>query len=330
MIKEITLAQFKKHKLFKHKIDKKIIIIHGKNGIGKTSILESISLFCQGSGIFNLDLESLIHNNENAFEVKIKTDSEYEIQYISNKKQIKINNSISKASNLLEKIKIHGINPFQSLAFWEDTTFRRKYFDKVFMQHDILYINYYKKYKNALKEKNRLIENQNLNAYWENFLNNEIKTNGLQINSIRNHVLQNLKIKDEVKDFLNADLIIKMNPDFEAQEKILNQPLSLNFQGPHKTQFELNLTNDLIYEEGKKASTGLRKKILIALTLSSLPQTDCDCILLIDDLFSNLDSETIKQTMNLIKTFDFQTWITTLEPIDNEENDENIQYIKLS
>ena len=49
-IKKLTLNNFRNHKYLKLDISKNMILIYGQNGSGKTSVLESISLFDSSNG----------------------------------------------------------------------------------------------------------------------------------------------------------------------------------------------------------------------------------------------------------------------------------------
>ena len=62
-IKTLILNNYRNHKFLKLSIKKNIILIHGKNGSGKTNILESISLLDSGSGLKNACLSDIINNN---------------------------------------------------------------------------------------------------------------------------------------------------------------------------------------------------------------------------------------------------------------------------
>ena len=44
-IEKLTLNNFRNHKYLKLEITKNMVLIYGENGSGKTSVLESISLF---------------------------------------------------------------------------------------------------------------------------------------------------------------------------------------------------------------------------------------------------------------------------------------------
>ena len=59
-IKVSKLSNYRNHKFLKVEPDKNIILISGKNGSGKTNILEAISLFDSNSGFRNSNLTELI------------------------------------------------------------------------------------------------------------------------------------------------------------------------------------------------------------------------------------------------------------------------------
>ena len=50
-IEKLTLNNFRNHKYLKLEITKNMVLIYGENGSGKTSVLESISLFDSGNRI---------------------------------------------------------------------------------------------------------------------------------------------------------------------------------------------------------------------------------------------------------------------------------------
>ena len=59
-IKCLKLNNYRNHKFLKVEPEKDIIMISGKNGSGKTNILEAISLFDSYSGFRNSGLKDLI------------------------------------------------------------------------------------------------------------------------------------------------------------------------------------------------------------------------------------------------------------------------------
>jgi|GEM_PF-2674148 len=325
MIKEIVLGQFKKHSLFRQKIEGKVVFIHGKNASGKTSILEGLSLFSPGSGIFNPDLDNLPTFGKTAFEIHLNANFKAKFTYVEGKKEIRINEDKKRQTDLLEFMRIYGLNPYITLAFWQDISLRRKQIDRLVMQNDPLYPSFCAKYAKTMKERNKLIELGKFNQGWEEIFNPILIENGLKITEIRTKVLSKIEKKinscEKLRTFLTDDLKIIMSPNFEEQKAIFSAKMADNFIGPHKTKFDF-LTQNC---PAKLASTGQQKKILLTLTLSALPDGETTNILLLDDLFSTLDSENIDQILEILLEKNFQTWITHTQALP-EKFGQNSQF----
>lgn len=317
MINEIELLNFKKHKTFKEKIDSKIIVLSGNNGIGKTSILEAISVFSPGKGIFSLDLNECINFNEKFFKISLKSNFNFEFLFQDNKKTVNINNSASPITKLLEYVKIFGITPYLSLAFWKDNTVKRKYIDRIIMQNEPIYASHFARYTDFIKERNNKIEQKIFDHRWADILEPEIIKHGIEITKIRKKVLEKLikNQNEQIEKYLQSTLKINMYPNFEDQMEIFSKKLDINFIGPHKTKFEIE--TDI---KDSFASTGQHKKALLAITflaILSAKSEESENILLLDDLFSTLDSNSVKETLNIIETLPMQTWITHLDKIQH-------------
>ncbi len=326
MIKTITLAQFKKHEHFIQTIDQKIVLIYGNNACGKTSILEAISLFTPGGGIFSHDINDLIMFGKNAYEILI--NSEYctlSASYIkdTSKKEFRINNTAKRKLDLPEYIRIYGLTPYIAFAFWKDSSIRRKHIDRLMAQNDLRYAALSAKFAKAMKDRNKLIEVGKLNEHMKSLYNRVLIENGLEITRIRQRVIEklNTNMHPAIHEFLGSNLKITMSPTFEEQEKIFANELEDYFIGPHKTKFTLS-TNEF---DGNTASTGQQKKLLIALTIAALPETDASSVLLLDDLFANLDEQTITQLMHILNQQHFQTWITNIEDIETQVHMQKIR-----
>jgi len=317
VIKSITLGQFKKHKYLKRDITQKIVLIHGNNASGKTSILEAISMFTPGSGIFSHDIDDLIMFGTNAFEIFIEsTYCKLALSYTNSKKDFRINETSKRQLDLPEYIRIYGLTPYLAFAFWKDSTIRRKHIDRLMAQNDTRYASLSAKYAKAMKERNKLIEMQQLTEYWQKIYDPILAETGMEITRIRQRVIEKLNTQTPiaVREFLGSDLKLEMSPTMEEQDKIFERKLDDYFMGPHKTKFTLSGSDF----DGTTASTGQQKKLLIALTIAALPETDETSVLLLDDLFANLDEPTIAHLMHALEQMHFQTWITNIEDIKTD------------
>lgn len=315
MINSIEVQNFKIHNLLKKNFKKKISLIYGENGLGKTSLLEAISLFTVGNGVFNLNLLNTTQYNKIFFKINIKINEiNYSLEYNNNNKQKKIflsNNPIS-PSSLLEKIKIIGISPFTSLAFWHDSTLRRSIFNRIILQYDPSYLIFYKQYLKILKQRNTLIKNNAFNSKWASILDPILIKNGIKINEIRSKIIKNhFNITSpDMQNFIKDELLIEITPSIEEQLKILQNELDINFIGPHLSKFTLKTKNHI------QLSTGQQRKILLAFLISNSAQNN-NTTLLLDDIFSNLDQENINNLIEILNKQNFQTIITNTNAINN-------------
>lgn len=321
MLSKINLHNVKIHEKYNLEIKKNITLIYGTNGTGKTSILEAISLFTFGKGIFNVDKQNMLKKNTSTYQIKIEIDgNEFIFSYKNPKnKAFLFTKNIISQKTIQEHIKIFGISPYISLAFWHDIEVQRKIINRIIMQYNNSYATYFKEYIQALKKRNLLIKNETFNENWASILDPLLIKNGLLINEIRKNVIETKINKSEknIEQFIDDELILEMFPCFEDQQSILNQKLEINFQGPHLTRFDLKTKNR------KQISTGQQKKILLSLLITNGSQNQ-NSILLLDDIFNNLDEKNIEKLLNLLSKQNFQTIITHTNKIEHPAID-NIQ-----
>ena len=107
IVKNINLINFRSFSSLNLSFDEKLNIFFGKNGCGKTNILEAISLVAKGRGIRNSSIFNLIKKNKNNFLIKNNLEIKkniFNIEIFTEnkndkfKKVIKINDDLSKDS----------------------------------------------------------------------------------------------------------------------------------------------------------------------------------------------------------------------------------------
>lgn len=309
MLSKLELHNFKIHKNKTINFKNKLSIISGKNGAGKTSVLEAISLFTSGKGIFNISSEELINTEAKTATVQVTNETAKFKINLSNKKEIEINNEKAHATTLLEHIKILGLTPYTTLAFWQDSSLRRAFFNRIILQNNIIYGNIYTKYTKTLKQRNLLIANANYNAKWKEILDPIIQSEGLKITEIREKEFQKIQnnISEDLKNFLKEELEIKISPSSAEQREILTKPLSEFFIGPQQSKIILATKNQ------RYLSTGQQKKLLLTLVLASLNlnlNDETENILLLDDVLSTLDEKAKEELIYLLKKQKVQTILT--------------------
>ena len=137
-IKSIKIINFRSYENFGLEFSGKPVGIIGDNGIGKTNILEAISLFSPGRGMRNASFSEMIKdNNSKPWGVSSEVLSDKKKYKISSgiKEQlrgsdIKVNEKkISGSSLLPEIILISWLTPSMDRIFNETPSYRRKFID---------------------------------------------------------------------------------------------------------------------------------------------------------------------------------------------------------
>ena len=147
----------------------KPVILLGPNGVGKTSILEAISLIYPGKGIRGAKYSEILNkNNHNRWSVNIEITDGDCINNISADytpsdsagKNILINNkSASKMSSVLEYIKMVWVCQNDYYNFITSNVHRRKFFDRLICASIPTFLDDLSQYNHLLEQKNKLLKN---------------------------------------------------------------------------------------------------------------------------------------------------------------------------
>ena len=96
-IEKLKISNFRSYKILELSFESNPIVIYGKNGVGKTNLLEAISLLYPGKGIrrssfsdminishnFPWKIEALCRRNNNLFEIETSSDGKLSLIHIS-------------------------------------------------------------------------------------------------------------------------------------------------------------------------------------------------------------------------------------------------------
>lgn len=336
-LSKIELTNFRNYEKLKLENLQNINIIIGSNGIGKTSILESIYVCSLARSFKTSDEEVLVNNNSNFYKIKILLkDSEkskyLEYIYTDKGKKTKINNNLKKKlSDFISQYKVIVFSPDELKIIKESPSVRRNYLNVSLSQINKNYVKLLNKYNVLLKNKNEYLKksyiNANMDSQYLDLLDEKIVEIGLEICNLRNDYINKLNkyIKKSFKKFKkDDDLFIKYESQFldktERQlvgllKKNRKSEMELGFSktGIHRDDFEF-IHNNVSSKDF--SSQGLQKLILLSLKMSELEVLINDYyekpILLLDDLFSELDADNQNSVIKNLNT-NIQIFITTTD-----------------
>ena len=345
-ISEIKLSNFRNYKSFQADFKQQPIAFIGKNGVGKTNILESISLMQPGRGIRSVKLEDMSYKHSGSFSVYINL--------VKNRDLISIGSSLDISLSKLRKVKVDGkfisplflteylgiisITPLMDKIFIEGTTNRRKFFDKITWVFVSSHANNIRFYEKAIKERNNLLKENSNDIVWFSNIEKQIVDYGTQILIDRFKVIKllNKQINEDNINFPKAIMsltgkienIFNQSSDIvsfkEEYLKSLNESRKLDFYrghtsiGTHKTDLEVKYKEKEIL--ASLCSTGEQKSLLISIIFSVAKSyknyKKLSPILLLDEVFSHLDNDKKESLSKEIENLNSQAFMTGIDKSD--------------
>ncbi len=338
IIKNINLINYRNFSNLNLSFDKKLNIFFGKNGCGKTNILEAISLIAKGKGIRNSSIFNLIKKNKDNFLIKNNLEIKYnnfniEISSVNKndkfKKIIKINDDLSKDSLdfLNQSVSYIIFLPEMERLFQTSPSQRRNFLDRLIFSSRNNYNKLINKYKKFLLERSKILQGNIIDDEWLDNVETEICNLGMEIYKERFAQVGLLNsnfmtLKNDHKFEFNVELKIIddfFNDKISFEEYLLNLKESRIFDkkyggtkvGPHKSDLIAIINDDF---EASLLSTGQQKTVILMILLSQcnflVNYKNINPILLFDEIGSHLDSNNRQILLDMINRFKIQFFLT--------------------
>ena len=340
IIKKINLVNFRN--LVKQQVvfDKKINIFIGDNAQGKTNILESI-YFLALTKSYRTNDYNLINKDEEFTKVKgeIKDTSiskSLSVEIINDNKIVRINNNeVKKISDYITNLNVILVSPEDINILQGTPAERRNFLNIELSQLSKNYIKKYNEFNKILKIRNNYLkmlynssspDRRYLDSLTENLIEREIdiyKERKKFIDMINENIS---KIYEDILGIKKFNIKYETNIDFEnydndylkevLEKKYFNSlqkeiDNGMTLYGPHRDDLKFLIDNEDIKIFG---SQGQQKVAIISLKLAEISifkeLTGTNPIILLDDIFSELDAKTRNKLINYIPN-DIQVIITS-------------------
>lgn len=338
-INKISLKNFRNHKDLKLDMDGKSHLILGDNGVGKTNILEAIHLLATTKSLrATYDVEMIAHGNDFAridAEIEPNGDKKLLEMIISrtqrsentSTKKVKLDKVNKSLNNFAGNLNTVLFTPHDVELFNSTPSLRRRHIDALFFQIDKKYKKAISDYKKAIRQRNKLLEQirefgigRDQLDYWTE----KVMENGEIIQEKRNEYLEfvNNMIND-LSSMLNdveTDYEIKYIKNELTKERLENYAsaevaAARTLIGPHRDDFLVTING---HDISKFGSRGQKRTAILALKLCEIDfienQLGRRPVLLLDDIFSELDDEHKEAVLKIVKLQ--QTLITTADKTD--------------
>lgn len=324
-ISKLQIINFKNFTQQKLIFTKDFVGITGKNGKGKTSILDAIHYLALTKSYINALDKYNINFDADFFNLKgefIQEEEEWLIQVLvqkGKKKEVKKNNKMyTRLSDHIGLIKTVVISPYDRDLIWEGSEVRRRFLDHLISQIDATYLDQLIKYNKVLNQRNTILkffrDNHTFDANVIESYNEQMKTSGSYIYQKRKEISEELApvFQELYKEISRTNEQVSLqyvsHLDHESWNQLFQDSETQDRQsgytqkGIHKDDIELNMSFNPVK---RIASQGQQKTFVIAMRLAEtqilINRTRQKPILLLDDIFDKLDENRVQQLIQLLE-----------------------------
>jgi len=337
-VTELKVINFRSHKNITINLSSDVTVITGKNGSGKTSLLEATYIALQGSSFKGTD-KDVLKNDTPWWRIEIILDDgskrliTFDPEKIDRKKSFNIDNKISFRLPAKLKIPVVLFEPEDLRLINGSPSRRRQFIDRLICQVNPLYSQTLRKYERAIIQRNNLLKKNPSNDdlfVWDVALSEY----GAEIIKQRNEIAQNIDKKLEnmygkISKKTDKVSIRYQTPNSESTSQKLLKELNQSADrdrytgntsvGPHRHDVIFKFNNSLA---STTASRGETRTIIVALKLieaSILSDVHgYNPIIMLDDVFSELDED--RQDSIASKINQYQVIITDTKVPDLKVN----------
>lgn len=351
-LQKLQLTNFRNYENIELEFSKNVNVFVGNNAHGKTNILESIYMSSiTKSYRTNKDIECIkfesdyfrtnhtyIEDNDSKIDVEVYLDN-------NNKKQIKENGvKINKYSDFIGRVPLVIFSPDNMDIVKGSPKNRRKFLDILISQLSRSYVISLQEYNKLLAIKNNVLkkDKSEIDFTYLDILDEKLSEKIEFIVDMRKNYVDTVeKHAEKIQKSLSKSeekIKLKYTSDFLGKNKEeINKVLKNSRENDifRKTSNKgIGHDDILVFVNDKEVATygsqGQNRTALLSMKLSEFEilkeQKENVPIILLDDVFSELDRERINFLIEYVSKY--QVFITTTE-IDSIENIENKQIFKI-
>lgn len=337
-LKKLSVLNFKNYEEVNLDIESRITVFVGKNGSGKTNLLDAIYYLSLTKSAFSSSDTHCIRNGESFFMVKGVFEKQSKIYELVTSVQVGLKKMFRENQQDYEKLSAHIgkypvvlVAPDDSDLVKEGSEARRKFFDSIISQLDARYLDNLIQYNHVLKQRNSLLkmfhESGRVDALALESYDQLLIEFGTYIYNRRISFLQEFHpafqryytFLVDAHEITTVQYVTGLaDASFEAGLKSCRQKdliLQRTCFGIHRDDFQFQLNSGELKRFG---SQGQQKSFIIALKLAQFDVLENNKgfkpLLLLDDIFDKLDDSRIARLLELIKTSLGQIFITDARP----------------
>jgi len=310
--------------------------IVGRNGAGKSSVLEAIHALSAGHSFRTRKAKELIAHDAEAFTVsgllQDRKGREHRCgmrKFNNGDTELRLNFEPVRSMAVISRaIPMKALTPDSHSLIQDGPTARRQFIDWGAFHENADFFMHWKHFRRALAQRNQALRMHAPEAEVTSW-NEELANAGSWIDECRAAYLAHLQPRfEELLHVLTQEFHVELTYKRGfSDERSLLQTLEKNLRqhqrfrtttdGPHRAELLISVGD---HQAKQVLSRGQQKLVVYALHLAQLEVLHQDAerhaIVLCDDLASELDAENLKRVLTLLASRPTQVFIAGTEPLD--------------
>lgn len=360
-INRLVLENFRNYQTLDFSPSSSFIVITGLNGVGKTNLLEAISLMSPGKGMRGAKLSdiNMLDNPSKPWRVtcdvngkhgssRIITNSKSDSE--SSKRQVEIDDALVGHSELAKILSISWLIPQMGHIFIEGSSTRRKFLDRMVTNFDSSHSKNLLSYEYYMRERSNLLKSSHYDEDWMSVLERNMSEVAVLIATSRVQFIEMLQETSRDMKYNLPDFTVKVSGEIE--EKVYKIP-SLQIEEAFMATLKENRgldslskrTNagihrsDLLVSRGEAGvradmcSTGEQKFLLMSVFLteiiSQMRYRNTVPVILLDDAVAHLDIRSQAIFFEIVSDIGAQVWVTSTFMENFEFLKNNAEFLKI-
>jgi DNA replication and repair protein RecF len=322
-IQKLRLQNFRNYREVQFNFNKKVVGLFGKNGSGKTNILDAIHYLSFSKSVLNNQDSQNVYHGENYFLVEGEFEKEghqHAVRCVfdgKKKKMLEDGQEYGRFSEHIGKYPVIMIIPQDINLIWEGGEGRRRYFDLWLSQTDRLYLEKLVEFNHLLKQRNGLLRAAQSSGSQDRDLmelyNEQLIPLSEFIYEARKKFIQEINpaLQKEYAHLVQSGEQVEVQYFSDLDSQSIHSLLKENqekdwlagrtSQGVHLDEYQFLLNG---FEVRKYGSQGQQKSFLIGLKMVELAyaakKKGFSPLLLLDDIFDKMDDDRIARLMNML------------------------------
>ncbi|TNE53052.1 MAG: DNA replication and repair protein RecF [Bacteroidetes bacterium] len=334
-LKKLSLLNFKNYQQLEVELHSGLNCFVGKNGSGKTNILDAVYYLCMCKSYLNPVDRQNIHFGEAFFmiqgtwEHQEKEEEVYCGVKLGHKKVVKKNKvEYEKLSDHIGQFPCVMISPYDRDLIAEGSAVRRKWIDGIISQSDREYLSNLITYTKVLERRNMLLKRFYENGLFEQesiaVWDEQLIALGKEIHRVRTDFMKAFvpvfqkyyEFIGGTEEIVSVEYRSQLNEGDFAEQLELHRRKDAQSQhstcGIHKDDLLFTIQGNPIKKFG---SQGQQKSFIIALRLAQFEwlteQLQKKPLLMLDDIFDKLDAGRVERLVKLVSDHTFEQVLIT-------------------